>query len=158
VVKCQCPTVPLGLQTLEIDVIYFIQDSRTLEIKIGYTGADVMVRLNALQTGNASKLEVIACVPGELTDEARLHVKFAAARVGGEWFRPSPDLLRHLAFVVIGQGMSDEARESGYKAGFEAGFREGHINGIIRAGIAAGKMEHERKLATGEVAGVPAIS
>jgi hypothetical protein len=102
-------------------VIYFIQDTGSLCIKIGYTGGDVMARLNALQTGNASRLEVIACVPGEMTDEAALHVRFAMARVGGEWFRPTADLLRHLAFVVIGGGMYEEGKASGYTDGHLAG-------------------------------------
>lgn len=105
-------------------MIYFIQDSRTLDIKIGYTSRSVMDRLATLQTGNAGKLEVIACMPGEQCDETSLHVKFAGDRIGGEWFRPSPALLRHLAFTVVGQGMSDEARDSGYAAGYRAALFE----------------------------------
>jgi hypothetical protein len=102
-------------------VIYFIQDTRSLEIKIGYTGSEcVNTRLNALQTGNASRLKVLACVPGGMSDEAALHAKFASSRVGGEWFRPSPELLRHLAFVVIGQGMYQEGRERGRRDVLEA--------------------------------------
>lgn len=105
-------------------MIYFIQDSRTLEIKIGFTEQNVLVRLATLQTGTASKLEVLACVPGEVTDETALHVKFASDRVSGEWFRPSPALLRHLAYAIIGQGMYEEGREAGYRLGRSAALRE----------------------------------
>jgi hypothetical protein len=102
-------------------MIYFIQDTRSLDIKIGYTSRPVMDRLAALQTGNAGKLEVIAVVPGEQSDEAELHRRFAASRLHGEWFRPTPDLLRHLAFVVVGRGMYHEGRETGYAVGFNEG-------------------------------------
>ena len=102
-------------------MIYFIQDTRSLDIKIGYTSRPVMDRLGALQTGNAGKLEVIAVVPGEQSDEAALHRQFADARIGGEWFRPTPALLRHLAFEVVGRGMYQEGRGTGYSLGFEDG-------------------------------------
>ncbi len=92
-------------------MIYFIQAEG-----VATGNACVMTRLHALQTGNASKLEVIACVPGELTDEAKLHVRFASSRVGGEWFRLSPELLRYMTFERIARGVFEEGVAAGRKA------------------------------------------
>lgn len=82
-------------------MIYFTQDSGNLNIKIGYTGSDTPDgRTKTLQTGNSSLLVVLATMPGTQQDEDRLHQRFAAARVAGEWFRPVPELLRLIAQAV----------------------------------------------------------
>lgn len=97
-------------------MIYFLQDSATLHIKIGYTANDPLARLADLQTGNPSPLILLAAVEGALADEAALHREFAAARVAGEWFNPTPALLRHILVLAT--------RENGsiaYSEGFAAG-------------------------------------
>jgi hypothetical protein len=76
-------------------MLYFMQDSTTLHVKIGHTsGDDALVRRKALQTGNPSELVVLGTMPGEQSDETWLHRRFAHVRVAGEWFRPVPLLLR----------------------------------------------------------------
>lgn len=75
-------------------MIYFAQCSATLNIKIGYTGKKAESRLKTLQTGNPSPLVLLATMPGTETDEGALHRRFATACVAGEWFRPTPEILR----------------------------------------------------------------
>lgn len=49
-------------------------------------------RLAALQTGNSRRLRLLAVTPGGALEASALHERFADARVGGEWFRPTPQL------------------------------------------------------------------
>ncbi len=82
-------------------MIYFTQDSDTLAIKIGYTaGEDADARRRALQTGNPSVLVLLGTMPGDVEEERRLHAYFAADRVAGEWFRPTPRLIRWISEAV----------------------------------------------------------
>ncbi len=78
-------------------MIYFMQDSGSLNVKIGFTASQdalaAEVRRKALQTGNPSRLVVLAAMPGTEQDEAKLHQRFDAHCVGGEWFRPVPEVL-----------------------------------------------------------------
>ncbi len=95
-------------------MIYFTQDSVVLNIKIGHTSGDPEGRRSALQTGNGSPLVLLATMPGEREDEARLHRQFAPHRVGGEWFRPVPALL-----ALIGDARAREATEAAEAAPFD---------------------------------------
>ena len=72
-------------------MIYFIQDTAG-NIKIGHAN-DVKGRFRSLQTAHATKLHLLATIPGNVDDERKLHKRFAAHRLGGEWFRPAPELL-----------------------------------------------------------------
>lgn len=82
-------------------MIYFTQDSGSLNIKIGFTEKEDLpaaeARAKNLQTGNPSKLVVLAVMPGTKQDEKTLHEKFDKHCVGGEWFRPIPDVLKLVA-------------------------------------------------------------
>lgn len=73
--------------------VYFLRSGDEGPIKIGFTGTTPNTRLAALQTGNPEPLRLIGAVPGTKTDESRLHTRFSAAWVQGEWFRPVPELL-----------------------------------------------------------------
>jgi len=77
-------------------MIYFIQDTGSTLIKIGYTGDDASKRLRALQTGCPSGLQLLHIEDGEAADESRLHQTFAAFRERGEWFRPAPLILAYI--------------------------------------------------------------
>lgn len=75
---------------------YLIGDTESGRIKIGYTDGPVEQRLAALQTGNAARLVVLATRSGD--HEKALHDRFAAQRLGGEWFGLSAlDICRALA-------------------------------------------------------------
>lgn len=74
--------------------VYFIRAGSV--VKIGYS-ADPHKRLADLQTANHRKLTLVATIPGEREDESRLHGRFAAYRIAGEWFtysRPIRALVR----------------------------------------------------------------
>jgi hypothetical protein len=61
-------------------------------IKIGWS-KKVGTRIAQLQTGNAEPIELLGVLPGGRFHERRLHQQFAAARLSGEWFAATPDLL-----------------------------------------------------------------
>jgi len=67
-------------------VIYFIKDTGSLAIKIGYSKKPNK-RLSGLQTANPHKLLLLGTVPGTEKDEEELHGKFAQFRLEGEWFK-----------------------------------------------------------------------
>jgi integrase len=86
-------------------VIYFIQNTRTKSIKVGYA-LDPEKRLRHLQVASADPLVLLGVVPGEVADEKRLQRKFMDHQERGEWFRPGADLV-----AFIGQH-AREATES----------------------------------------------
>lgn len=78
-------------------MIYFIQDTRTNAIKIGFTsGESADNRLSALQTGNPGQLVLLMTMEGEQSAEAELHRKFSSSRIAGEWFHPAADLVQFM--------------------------------------------------------------
>lgn len=87
-------------------MIYFVQDSKTWAIKIGFTDGDPNTRAASLQTGNAAKLVLLATMPGDRSVEAALHRQFADARLAGEWFNPVPELLRAVLECKWREGLS----------------------------------------------------
>lgn len=90
-------------------MIYFIQDSSTLFIKIGRTDGDPENRLKALQTGNPSGLVLLLEIEDEPDLETYLHKVFASYRERGEWFRPGPRLIAYM-LEVTKENASDDAR------------------------------------------------
>lgn len=102
-------------------MIYFVQDSETLAIKIGYA-ADPANRIAALQTGNPSALVLLMECPGDRSVEAMYHRRFAKARIVGEWFRPGPELLQYLLANAHAEGkFSAEPEWEGYSIMKEEG-------------------------------------
>jgi hypothetical protein len=69
---------------VEMGWIYFIQ--RGAALKVGWA-RNPNKRLNELQVGSPWRLSLIGVVPGSQEDEKKLHRRFAAARISGEWFR-----------------------------------------------------------------------
>ncbi len=81
--------------------VYFIEAPALRQIKIGYA-ADAQDRLWNLQTGSPTPLRLlrtvsVACLYSALMLEARLHQRFQASRLVGEWFRSTPELLDCIA-------------------------------------------------------------
>lgn len=77
--------------------VYFIRAGKG-PIKIGRS-VNVGSRIATMQTGNAEELRVVARMPGGAAIESMLHARFAAARMRGEWFQPTPDLLALVAEI-----------------------------------------------------------
>ena len=75
-------------------MIYVISDGE--HHKIGYTAGDPKDRLQMLQTGSSRALSLVTTLPGEMSDEKRLHARFAHVRVRGEWFALTNEDLRSL--------------------------------------------------------------
>ena len=80
-------------------MIYVLQDTASLHIKIGWTGqSEPRKRINQVQAACPADLLTLAVVADDLEQmrEVNLHRRFALAHVRCEWFRPVPELI---AFV-----------------------------------------------------------
>jgi len=75
--------------------VYFVQAGQQGPIKIGWS-QDVPRRIAELQVANASRLSLVAVVPGKMRDEATTHERFAHLRLGAEWFQDAPELRAYL--------------------------------------------------------------
>lgn len=75
------------------EFVYFIRSERTGCIKIGFS-FDPNQRIRELSTSEPLKL--LGYITGDKSAEARLHERFKASRVHGEWFSPSDDLIAYL--------------------------------------------------------------
>lgn len=96
--KAPKPTAPPPLAP---SWVYFVQAGEGGPIKIGFS-SDVGSRIAALQSGHGEPLRLLAMVPGSRPEEKALHGRFAPARVRGEWFRPTAELLDHIASLDDG--------------------------------------------------------
>ena len=74
-----------GRNLPETEYVYFIQSGSSGPVKIGLS-ADPERRTRQLQTGNPHTLELRHVIPGNVGIERQLHVRFAPARIRGEWF------------------------------------------------------------------------
>lgn len=77
--------------------VYFVTDGEA--IKIG-KAINPKSRLGGLQTSHHKPLRILALMPGDEAVERRLHWKFEAYRIRGEWFRdcrPIRDFIRRLS-------------------------------------------------------------
>lgn len=76
-------------------MIYFIRNTLSGDIKIGYSAVSPIVRLSQMCTGNLH-LELAAVFQGNLKDESDLKKQFAQHRIDREWFRYEGKLARLL--------------------------------------------------------------
>ena len=94
-------------------MIYFLQETDSTNIKIGYTGNDnPKCRQQKQQTGNSAPLVIIAEMEGDRETDKQLRARFAYAKIAGDWHRPVPELIRLILSLRI---------EAEWKAGFKAG-------------------------------------
>lgn len=78
--------------------VYFIRSGRHGPIKIGYAKT-LRSRLHALSTAHHDELLVLATLAGGDVQERRMHEKFAAYRLRGEWFEPAEELLAFIETI-----------------------------------------------------------
>jgi hypothetical protein len=71
--------------------VYFIQARNGGPIKIGWA-KDPEQRLANMQVANAEPLVIRTAVKSKPQAEKKLHERFAAKRVRGEWFEPCPEI------------------------------------------------------------------
>jgi hypothetical protein len=74
-------------------VVYFAHHPGKGLIKIGYS-KDPRRRIFDLRAKHKERIELIAVMPGSRIIERFLHHKFHKLRMEGEWFSPSPELLK----------------------------------------------------------------
>jgi len=86
------PCRQLTLRAFGVHKVYFVQESGMHAIKIG-TAKNVDRRVKAMVVGTPHLLSVLAIIEGNREVESALHKRFAHARIRGEWFRATPDLL-----------------------------------------------------------------
>ena len=72
--------------------VYFVQLGESGPIKIGYSD-DLGARLSVLRTYSPGELRLLFAFPGTMEVEGAIHAWCADARLNGEWFQPTPDLL-----------------------------------------------------------------
>lgn len=70
--------------------VYCISDGEY--VKVGYS-TNPEARVPELQTGNARTLTLLGAIPGTVSDEKALHIKYIKNNVLQEWFEPVSDLL-----------------------------------------------------------------
>lgn len=79
----------------ERSVVYYVQRSDGA-IKIGYT-SNLTSRLSAFSI--VTPVVLLATMKGARKAERAMHRRFAADRLGGEWFQPSPELMAHVELL-----------------------------------------------------------
>lgn len=80
----------------ENQVVYFVQEvSVDGFIKIGYSSR-FEVRLNSIQVNNARELRTLLLLSGDRNTEREIQDQFFTARIRGDWFNPTPELLNFI--------------------------------------------------------------
>jgi hypothetical protein len=74
--------------------VYFVAAGS--RVKIGWS-KKVAARMAQLQVGSPEPLKLLGVMPGGRLAEKRLHERFAASRLSGEWFDATPELLAFVA-------------------------------------------------------------
>lgn len=72
--------------------VYFLLNPADGRVKIG-RAKNVGARVADLQTGHSQRLRLLAVVVGGRPVERAYQRRFAKDREGGEWFRPSAELM-----------------------------------------------------------------
>lgn len=87
-------------QRRRVSSVYFIQPIGGGPIKIG-VGEDVGRRIADIQRMSPFPLRLLAVVPDAgFSLEHSLHHEFAASRLHGEWFEPTPGLMARIASYI----------------------------------------------------------
>lgn len=85
-----------------MSVVYFLQCTLTMRIKIGSTD-DLTTRIAAINSSNCAPARLLAAVSGGIDVETYLHARFAGDRLNGEWFQPSNGLAEIIDAACFGR-------------------------------------------------------
>lgn len=80
--------------------VYFVLAEEVKRIKIGFTFTGMDVRLANLQGQSPCVLSVLACIPGDLTDEKDLHKRFEHQHSHHEWFNDCAEIRAYIDLIV----------------------------------------------------------
>lgn len=106
-------------------MVYFIQDSVSLDIKIGFTEGPVAERLAALQTGNPHRLVLLAERLGGREEEKMLHTLCKGSRLVGEWFRPTAEVIQAIGWAYVAAESPKPRPPAFWKIDLEEGKEDG---------------------------------
>lgn len=81
--------------------VYFIEDSASGHIKIGYS-TNIAGRLKELQGASAARLKLLCSIPGTRETERFFHRTFSSSRIRGEWFAVTPEMTALIATLSAG--------------------------------------------------------
>jgi hypothetical protein len=91
-------------------MIYFLACETA--IKIGFTNRgtldSVQSRVRSCETGNPFPINILAAMPGNQSVEFGLHRQFDDARIRGEWFRKTPELVDFIRDNGVSEEKFDE--------------------------------------------------
>jgi hypothetical protein len=105
------------------DLVYFLYDPRNAALKVGHS-TDVLTRLDAIQTANPARLDLLGTLPGGASAERRCHRLFAEHRHRGEWFDATPEVLRAVRRLLVLEGQPRTVQdESTRRRGCRYGLR-----------------------------------
>ncbi len=76
--------------------VYFVAAGE--RVKIGWS-RNVVARISQLQTANPEPISLLGVMPGGLALERQLHRQFHDARLAGEWFEKTPELVAYIAAI-----------------------------------------------------------
>ncbi|HAS8561037.1 TPA: GIY-YIG nuclease family protein [Vibrio vulnificus] len=98
----------------EIGIVYFLYGEVTGLVKIGWTRASLVRRINQLQTGSPDQLRLLGIMRGTQAFEKELHAKFKPNHKHLEWFELSGEILRFIGSecLLFGSGLLVLNRES----------------------------------------------
>ena len=74
-------------------MVYLIQNTETLDVKIGRTN-NIVERKKSLQTGSSTELRILYTIDAPDSFEQHMHSVCGRYRKSGEWF--DKDVLNHL--------------------------------------------------------------
>lgn len=83
--------------------VYFIQQMHgDHPVKIGYTGPQrINSRLKDLSCASPYPLKLLGSFPGGREDERKLHRRFKACKLRGEWFQPDEKMRKYMESGVF---------------------------------------------------------
>ena len=79
-----------------VEQVYFMRYGTSNRVKIGFTKR-MNQRKNGLESGTPENLHLLATVTGGRPQEKRLHKRFAAYRIKGEWYKLEGKLAEYVA-------------------------------------------------------------
>jgi hypothetical protein len=90
-------------------MIYFIQDTTTGYIKIGYS-KDPKKRLEKLEASTPHDLVLLGAIQGGLEHEAKLHKRFTQHGLKREWFKG--EILQEVLNIIAMDGATPQRQEA----------------------------------------------